>query len=843
MVAPRLVLTSAHVVARAGASVVVFRPGRAGAFTATVAWCGTPGGRDDAALVVVDDPDWNPVGLARVCWGRSVTHRPGIGCESWGVPNLVQRPDRSIEVEQLSGTLNPGDRMVGDRYLMKLTSHPPVGTSPWGGLSGAAMFCGDLLTGVIVSDPADRAHAALETVPISLLLSDPGFAAVIDAHTGSTGPRCEPVELRPLADVQAMSWAGAPVTSPAGLLPARRAVVPFHGREDLLADLDGWGRLPGLGVWLLHGPGGQGKTRLALHFADQIAREGWAVLWLHRNSEAVALQTLAEVRVPALIVLDYAESRTGQFAELAEVLARRPDSIPVKLLLLARTAGAWWIELPAAGDTVRDLVDTARVASLPVLDDSVEARQDSYRGAVTAFAAALRRVPGQDQQPWEVAAATLTGRSAPAVGGRTVLAVQMVALADLLDTANLPATSPGNDAGREPEDRLLDHERGYWRTAAHAGHLDLTEATLADVVAATVLLGPATLGELDAVLARIPAVADLPADRREAVRGWVLHLYPGGKDQTFDSLAPDRLAERLVGRLLLDASRPSVVEGLATQASEVEAERLLIVATRAAAHAALGPRVGDAVTAVCLRHPALLVPAIRAATRLEQPGPLLRALDQRITDPSTGIAMLQRLSGALPERSQVLAETAVGIAQALVERHRQTTEESPTQETANGLAMSLNTFSVRLGDVGRWEEGLAAITEAVGIRRRLAEQRPDAFLPNLATSLNNLAVRLGGLGRWEEELAAITEAVGIRRRLAEQRPDAFLPNLAMSLNNLAVRLGGLGRWEEGLAAITEAVGIRRRLAEQRPAVHRAALDQSLRVLEQLQSMSNGPTSP
>jgi hypothetical protein len=39
--------------------------------------------------------------------------------------------------------------------------------------------------------------------------------------------------------------------------------------------------------------------------------------------------------------------------------------------------------------------------------------------------------------------------------------------------------------------------------------------------------------------------------------------------------------------------------------------------------------------------------------------------------------------------------------------------------------------------VGRREDALAAIEEAVTIRRDLARARPDAFLPDLATSLNN----------------------------------------------------------------------------------------------------------
>ena len=61
------------------------------------------------------------------------------------------------------------------------------------------------------------------------------------------------------------------------------------------------------------------------------------------------------------------------------------------------------------------------------------------------------------------------------------------------------------------------------------------------------------------------------------------------------------------------------------------------------------------------------------------------------------------------------------------------------------------------------------------IRRALAAQRPDAFLPDLAASLNNLHVMWGELGRREDALALAQEAVHIRRTLAAQRPDAFPP--------------------------------------------------------------------
>ena len=100
-------------------------------------------------------------------------------------------------------------------------------------------------------------------------------------------------------------------------------------------------------------------------------------------------------------------------------------------------------------------------------------------------------------------------------------------------------------------------------------------------------------------------------------------------------------------------------------------------------------------------------------------------------------------------------------------------------------------------------------------------------------SLNNLSVRLGDLGRREDALAAIEEATGLYRELAAARPDAFVPDLAMSLNNLSIRLGDLGRREDALAASQEATGLYRKLAAKLPDVYRQDLDQSLLIAEWL----------
>ncbi|WP_284745099.1 tetratricopeptide repeat protein [Amycolatopsis sp. RTGN1] len=821
VIAPRLVLTSAHVIINTQASLTVFRPGRSGNFTARPVWCGTPEGRDDAALVLIDDPTWTPLPDVPLAWGRTVTHQPGTACQTWGLPQLVQREGRAPDIGQVTGTLNPGSRLVADLYELNLDSFPPEGDSPWAGMSGAAVFCGDLLAGVVAVDPAGRQHAALEAVPAYVLLNDTTFAEVVTEYASEDALRCEAIELQSLSDSRSHVTPGEPIRSPAALLTAHRAVVPFRGREDLLVELHAWAAQSGVGVWLLHGPGGQGKTRLAHEFATRLhhGEQAWATVWLDPAADAASMGVLAAVSSATLVVVDYAENRADQVAALFTVLARTGSTVAVKVLLLTRNAGAWWDELAATGgDMVRDIADLTWPRSLPVLDATPQGRDLTYRAAVSAFATALCAVPGLSDRPWAAVAAALPE---PTSTASTVLAVQMSALADLLDAAasgtcavDVVVAPPLSG----PEDRVLAHERGYWKSTATAQGLlpGLTLATLTDVVITAAVLGPATAEDLGAVVARVPGMADQSTDRREAVRAWLMSVYPAGDDGAFEGLVPDRLAERLVGRSILQAGRTCVVRQLAPQASNDEAVRLLTVCIRAAAHAVLGPGVGDWVTRWCVEQAGTLaVAAVDVATRVEAPLPLVRAIEQIAAAGMVDTALLERVQDAFPLQSQVHSEAAAKIGQLLVDRRRQSLAEDPGQDGSR-LALSLNNLAICLASLGREEEGLAAITEAVEIRRRLAGESPDAFLPDLAIGLNNLAICLGDLGRREEGLAAAMEAVEIRRRLAGESPDAFLPNLATSLNNLAIRLGNLGRREEGLAAITEAVEIRRRLAGESP---------------------------
>ncbi|MEV6011059.1 tetratricopeptide repeat protein [Streptomyces sp. NPDC051976] len=849
VVGGRLVLTSAHVVPETGGTARVFRPGWPGTHRSRVVWRGTPGGRDDAALLVVEDGDapreclWEPVrGVVR--WGRLATSRPRTPCESWGLADLVQRPGRAADTVQPVGTLSPGDRFVGNRYVMALDAQPPEplpgGGSPWGGMSGAALFCGDLLTGVIAVDPGGRGHAALEAVPLYVLLHDDGFRAALADHAPEAGQVLEPVEFQHLAEHHTAETA---LRTPAALLRARVQAVPFRGRARLLRDLHAWAREPGFAARLLHGPGGQGKTRLAHQAAVELAADRWSTLWLRPDVPEDGLAALADTTGPLLVVADYAETVPARLAALVHAAGRDGGTAPVKLLLLARTAGDWWRELAAHDRVTEELLDGAPATAVEALEpDAGASRAEAYGEAVTGFAAHLPKVRGHERVDWAALAAGLPAPDVRGAGLRSALTLHMTALADLLDAA-----APGSPTGEGPainsvgmpegaapglladriEDRLLIHEERYWHRTAETRGLRpyFTTGTLTEALTAALVLGAGGQEQGDGLLRGVPGLADQSADRIRAVREWIADLYPSaGGGRPWDGLQPDRLTERFAGRQL--AREPGLFDRLAAGADEAQARQLLTVCARAAAHPVFGGGLDQPLTALCVRHPGVLaVPAVDVATHTEAPAPLVAALREVAGAAQTSLELLEALVARLPETSQNLAAWAAALTSAVAERRRHIAREDPA--AAPALAKALNDLAVRLGQNGQRDEAVAVIGEAVALWRGLADADPAAHQPALARSLNTQGIRLSAVGRSQEALRYVTEAVAIRRELAAQRPESACDDLARTLNTLCLRLAELGGDDAALAAITEAVAIRRELTRAHPGRYEAALANNL----------------
>jgi tetratricopeptide (TPR) repeat protein len=595
------------------------------------------------------------------------------------------------------------------------------------------------------------------------------------------------------------------VVSLAGYLRPEAAVVSFWPRAEL-DWLRGWlasGRRAD--VALVTGQAGAGKTRLALRLADEAGQQlGWRCYWVPAGGEEQVMRPTMQSRKPVLVVCDYAETRPGLAGLLARVMGAA-DGPVVRVLLLARSAEEWWQQLIAESDAKNgDILAAVRPLTLGPLAGPA-GQEQVFRQALAAFAARL----GTD----------VPQKRLPAATGAVALVVHAAALLAVLDSRS-PAsdTEPREGAGPDPYPgrhaadgaeevigRLLWHEARYWEHSQVRYGLNpgLGATVTRRVVTAGTLVGA---DDEESAVALLIAVSDLadPAVRGRTAR-WLHDLYPaepdGRQQEWIGPLRPDLVAETLIASVL--SSQPGLARALLTGLSAARATRALTILARAAVTSPVATIVlRDAISS----DPAgLAVPAMGVAVETNPAvGDLLADALQAGQWP---LKLVGDITRALPDTSTALAGTAAAAYQRLAEASAVGTREH---------SGALHNLSRWLGQLGRQEEALAAIEQAVTSYRQLAAGQPDPFLPRLAHSLNNQSLLLRDLGRPEEGLAAIEEAHGLYRQLAASRPGEFIFDVAGSLNNLCLPLSDLGRREEALAAIEEAVRLGRQLAASQP---------------------------
>ena len=129
------------------------------------------------------------------------------------------------------------------------------------------------------------------------------------------------------------------------------------------------------------------------------------------------------------------------------------------------------------------------------------------------------------------------------------------------------------------------------------------------------------------------------------------------------------------------------------------------------------------------------------------------------------------------------------------------------------MAQTLNNLAIVYRETQRFKESEAMYLEALGIRRRLAILNPQDHEQNVAQTLNNLANLYRDTRRYNESEAMYLEALEIKRRLARKNPKEHEPGLASTLNNLANLFYFTQRFKESEVMYLEALEIRRRLAK------------------------------
>jgi tetratricopeptide (TPR) repeat protein len=814
LVGPLLVLTAAHVVFDddgCPASLVTVAGVQAPDVAARVIWPSryiARGARQfDVALIEITDPSWAAPRFRPLRWGRLTGRQAGVVCEAMGFPQALEDPAGFRYAEQISAEINPGSRREAGRYDLTVKSAVPTQLrdrpSPWGGMSGAGVFANGRLVAVISGDErrsfsGDR----LSAVPIYRVADDPQFTGLISAAGGGLGGP-EHLESVELGDVLTPIYRpvsrrdGRQRSSPAMLLHPEAGVVKFHGRRQVMDTLFAWcdDRDVGVGVRLLTGPGGQGKTRSARQLAEQLLKlrpfgddVGWVCGFLNASADAHDLARIADTDAPLLVIVDYSETRFEQLRRLLPLLWDADSAVPVRVLLLARSAAEWWTRL------TRELgEELGQVVPLGELD-AAEDRVAQFTEAVAAFAARL------ENDPLSATGDAHAIRPPPDIDHArygTPLTLQLAALTRLLEITQRLDAPPGDG---NAESVLLRHEETYWRSGAKAEGLQLSAPTLRRVVAAATLCGAGSFDDARALAAALPGVDDLTSDHLQRLDSWLTGLYPPSPGQRWGSLEPDRLGEYLIATTL------PVVDGLLgallTATSPARHHRALTILAAAMSNSAVsaGERseLCTQVQAALTDNLADLGPvALKVITETLYPEPMLAVLGGAADAADDGV--LSQLVDVLPEFSRSLEELSALWTGRRVAHLR--TGVTAGNGATPALAAALDMYSRRLSALVRLEEALAASTEAVERYRQLIDSGAQALNQDLANALTNRSDCLADLGRPGDAFEASTEAVDLHGDQAAARP----ADLARSLTSHAHRLTLLGRYEEALVVSGDAV--------------------------------------
>ncbi|MEV6151052.1 tetratricopeptide repeat protein [Nonomuraea sp. NPDC052129] len=583
-------------------------------------------------------------------------------------------------------------------------------------------------------------------------------------------------------------------------------------------------------VILLHGPGGQGKTRLAAHFASRSHAAGWAVAQavektprLRNSSSAVELAD----GQPLLVVVDYAERwNSSTLAQMIDGLAWGLPGRTIRLLLLARPGEDLWQSLCAQLDRGgADLADPIALGDFTPTTD----RPQAYFQAATAFAAHLEHngpVPGPPadlNHPDYASALTLHMAALAAI-----YAVQQEAPAP-----DRPGLS----------DYLLNHEMRYWQATAPAF---TSPVVIERMVFLATVFGPLEdTAQARSLLHRIhladgSAQAGLLLDAHR-------RLYPPATPARPDHERSERLGHNggpAGGEILLPL-RPDrfgedfIAHHLRHHATEA-AQTLTTLTAVTAGSSNDGQREADRLSRMSMRR-CLIVLAATAARHPQARTLLLELLEQRpelaryATADLVGFiidhaehSLATRLHDALPDKNTDLLQAAGNLARHLL-------RTLPADASPALRASRLSALGIRLSYVGDIRGALETSREAVKLYRRLAEVQPEAYLSNLANSLNNLGTRLSAVGDIRNALEAYWEAVELYRQLHQANPMAHLPGFTLSLNNLATQLWEVGDKRRAVELIREVVESYRQLAGAEATAHLPNLAMSLNNLGNLSS--------
>ena len=527
--------------------------------------------------------------------------------------------------------------------------------------------------------------------------------------------------------------AGAPPCE-LDLLVPEAGNLPLIGRKDLFAELQAWlDDKADISVHALIGPAGTGKTRLALEFcgaidSDPSGKDKWIAGFLSPGDLGAVVETLAthsfEWERRTLLIIDYAAQSYQTLARWLDRLADKELDTKLRILLLDREAPeafGWWHELTALGPPGRrELFHALRPRQLPDLSDLEERREL----LIAALEAAHRMRPGASASISIPAAAEdpdFDGRlTEPQFGNPLNLVMAGVIAVDRGPQGALALRRL--DAARQIARRELR------RLSDLAHSRQIGDGDMRHAVAFNGLAGGIPVADLRKIVGDELAVSRRSTDHLDAVLTLLQQELPprteAAQQSRVATIQPDLIGEAVIIEAFTgEPAREAEAAEVVRRAYELDRD--------AAAHA-LVRLVQD--FGYSLEDPDATDD--EKATGHRVMGWLLN-LTREIKSPEEAVP----LALAIPWQTTILRELVVELTQRIAIFFSREAERSKDLIAARNAGGWFNNLALRLKDLGRREEALAAAEVSVRLRGALAEMLPEAAVPDLAQSLNTLAKR------------------------------------------------------------------------------------------------------
>ncbi len=630
-------------------------------------------------------------------------------------------------------------------------------------------------------------------------------SAIVQQTTESIHSSTPPIDVQTeLLKIPQKQWRAGKGMADSQLLRAEEALLPFDpGREGDVQKLREWinDTTWPLTVRLITGPGGQGKTRLAIHLCEQMRTSGWCAGFLDTNLDPGVLNSLwaglRSLNQPILLVVDYAETRQATFLALLKLALRNSLSQPVRMLLLARDSGEWWDNLPSRDpDCEALLIGSATTGPFPLaaLYTTQLQRQSAFDKALRAFANIL-----------EVGKPNLM----PDLAGdqfERPLFVQMAALLALY--GENPVTSQGLTRA------LLNHERRYWVRLLEPLNWPDAGRRAEQILALATLAGGFPTARIAEPFWTAAKGSVLTTGEFNSLFRSMATLYPG--TQGLQALRPDLLGEALVAQALLRPEGDVLLDAvLASSASQLIRRNALTVVSRLTNERV---DVDEVIVTGLLRQfsssaAEVVEVAVETVSRLPELAGM--AFEQMV--PAIKNQLVGSLVRWLPEQSIQLAALSCLVFGHLAERAREKLANKPANvDRMLDRALALDRYLVSLIYIGSYSKACETGEEGVNLFRRLLSKDRNRFESTYAGVLGNYSNCLYRSGRFDEAIAAEGEVLEIYERLNKKDPKRFAQEYATILNNCAISLSDVGQTKEALSHSHAALQILKPLTVKAP---------------------------